>query len=312
VQCIRPQSPTTSEQTHSDPWFGKGICDPNQYQVAIARRDEGHYSCRVFIRIFEQRVKIEGDYVVAMRKWSRTSQKEIEHLTEFGTNKKTWLDLIRASELIAKPHDDIPEDIQRNAVDKMITYEKENYDMSTFRLKIAKQFEKDFENIQKPWLKLLDKLEQPKKSYHEACRKLKKTEPSEKSRKSDNGASKEQKYDVTGSDGVYTKELMALRCEYKKLFDEMHHTRPIFQNSMEERLDRMHDIERKRLTQFRLLFKAFYHAVDIQTNLHLTKMSNDLREAVAIHDMERDLQSWNDNYNTERNNSWPVFEDPIE
>ncbi len=255
---------------------------------------------------------IERDYVAAIHKWSTAAEKKIQYLPEFGTNKRTWLDSIRVSELIAKSHAYIAEGIQRNVVDPMIAYEKENYDMSIFRIKTVKEFEKEFENIQKPWLKLLDKLERAKKSYHEACRKLKKAEAAENIRKSDTSALKEQKTDVTGADSAYSKELMVLRCEYKKLFDEMKDSRPAYEKSMKEMLDRMNHIERKRLDQFKLLLIAFHDAVNIERDLHLTKMSTDLKEAIQSHDIEKDLQWWHDHFANDAYNSWPLFEDPME
>ncbi len=312
MHCIQSQSETTPELTLSNPWSPKSICDPNQYQAAIERCESGCNSCGVFIDIFEQRVMIERDYVAAIHKWSTAAEKKIQHLAEFGTNKRAWLDSIRASELIAKSHNDIAEGIQRNVVDTMMSYERENYSMSILRIKIVKEFEKEFENIQKPWLKLLDKLERAKKSYHEACRKLKKAEAAENSRKSDTSASKEQKNDVAGADSAYSKELMVLRCEYKKLFDEMENSRPAYENSMKEILNRMNHIERQRLGLFKVLLNAFHDAVNIERNLYLTKMSTDMKKAIESHDIEGDLQFWQHYYASDAHNSWPLFEDPIE
>ncbi len=288
MHCIQSQSETTPELTLSNPWSPKSICDPNQYQAAIERCESGCNSCGVFIDIFEQRVMIERDYVAAIHKWSTAAEKKIQHLAEFGTNKRAWLDSIRASELIAKSHNDIAEGIQRNVVDTMMSYERENYSMSILRIKRAK------------------------KSYHEACRKLKKAEAAENSRKSDTSASKEQKNDVAGADSAYSKELMVLRCEYKKLFDEMENSRPAYENSMKEILNRMNHIERQRLGLFKVLLNAFHDAVNIERNLYLTKMSTDMKKAIESHDIEGDLQFWQHYYASDAHNSWPLFEDPIE
>ncbi len=54
---------------------------------------------------------IERDYVATIHTWSTVVQKKILNSVEFGTNRKTWLNSIRASELIAESHDNIAEGI---------------------------------------------------------------------------------------------------------------------------------------------------------------------------------------------------------
>ena len=144
-------------------------------------------------------------------------------------------------------------------------------------------------------------LNEQNKSYHEACQKLRKVETSEKSKGS------------ADSDSAHRKESMTLRREeYKRLFEKMKNTQPTYENSMKELLYRLDDLERKRLTEFKLLLIAFHHAVDIERDRHLTKMSTNLRAAIGVHDIERDLQWWNDHYANDTKNWWRVFEDPMD
>ena len=104
---------TTPERILSNPWYDKGFCEPQQYKAAIDRYKGGYESCELFIDIFSERAKIERNYVADLEKWAATSIKEISQSKEFGTNKKAWIESIRASKQIADTHTDIVTRLQR-------------------------------------------------------------------------------------------------------------------------------------------------------------------------------------------------------
>jgi hypothetical protein len=309
VQCIFPQGQTTPERVLSNPWYGKGFCEPNQYKVAVDRCKGGYDSCDLFIDIFSERARIERNYISELEKWSTTSIKEISQSKEFGTNKKAWIDSIRASKEIGSTHSDIVQRLQESVIDKMANYKKENYGKSILHVKKIKEFERDFEHVQKSWNKLLDKIAKAKKEYQEAQRQLKKAELAEKIVDSDRGAEEEQKTKLKLSLASYKKQSDSLKSKYQQFITEMQNTRPSYENSMKEVLDRTHDFERKRLTQFKSSFTALHQASIIDKDPHLSTMSVAFTNAIAVHDVEKDIQWWNSNYGSDTNTAWPSFED---
>jgi hypothetical protein len=232
MQCIFPQGQTTPERILSNPWYDKGFCEPNQYKAALDRCKGGYESCELFINIFSERARIERDYIADLKKWSATSIKEISQSKEFGTNKKAWMDSIRASEEIANTHTDIVQRLQDNVIDKMVTFKKDNYGKSILHVKKIKEFDHDFEQAQKSWIKLLDKINKAKKDYHDAHRLLKKAETAEKIIESDRGAEDEQKTKVKLSVSTYKKESEALKSKYKQYIEDMTNARPNYENAM--------------------------------------------------------------------------------
>ncbi|CAF1458562.1 unnamed protein product, partial [Rotaria sordida] len=211
MACVRSQAQTTPEVILSNPWHDRGFCDPDQYQAALGRCQNGYESCDLFIKAFEQRANIEREYIMAIQNWSKMWQNEINESQEFGTNKKTWLAAIRAGEQAAYTHTDIVERIQHDVIDQMVAFKKQNYAKSIIHIRKIKEFEKDFENLQKPWLKLLSRINDAKESYHEKRRKLKRAEQAKKIIDSNTGASEEEKTEAQISVNAYARESATLR-----------------------------------------------------------------------------------------------------
>ena len=309
MQCILPQGQTTPERIISNPWYDKGFCEPNQYKAAVDRCKGGYESCDLFIDIFSERARIERDYISALEKWSAASIKDISQSKEFGTNKKAWIESIRASKEIGNTHVDMARRLQENVIDKMVAYKKENYGKSLVHVKKIKEFERDFEQAQKSWVKLLEKINKAKAEYQEAQRKLKKAETAEKIIDSDRGAEEEQKNKVKLSVSSYRKESEATKSKYEQYIEEMKNSRPNYENGMKEVLDRTHAFERKRLNQFKVLIAALHQALVIDKDPHLAQMSDLFTKCLAGHDSEKDIQWWNEHYGSDTNTAWPSFED---
>ncbi|CAF4831297.1 unnamed protein product, partial [Rotaria sp. Silwood2] len=164
-------------------------------------------------------------------------------------------------------------------------------------------------NLQKPWLKLLSKINDAKESYHEKRRKLKKAKQAKKIIDSNIDATEEEKTEAQTSVNAYTKESANLRSKYEQLINEMKDLRPPYENSMKRVLDRTHEFERERLSKFKQLFNAFYNAINIQNDPYIIEMSTAFQNAIAAHDIEAGIQWWNKHYGSDTNTSWPEFEE---
>lgn len=308
MQCILAQGQTTPERILSNPWYDKGFCEPNQYRAALDRCKGGYESCDLFIEIFSERARIEREYVAALERWSQSSIKEVGQSKEFGTNKKAWLECIRGTKEIGKTHEAIANQIQQTVVDPMVSYKKDNYGKSIVHVKKIKEFERDFEQAQKPWLKLLDKINKTKKEYQDAHRAWKKAETAEKIIESDQGAEIDQKNKVKMSVSTYKKDCEAAENKYQQLIDEMKNTRPNYENSMKEVLNRTHVFERKRLEKFVELYKALQKAMIIDKDPNLKSMFDIFEAGIKGQDIEKDINWWNSHYGSDTMTSWPTFE----
>lgn len=305
MQCIFPQGQTTPERVLSNPWYDKGFFEPNQYKAAIDRCQGGYEACDLFIEIFSTRAEIEREYAASIEKWSSNSIKQISNSKEFGSNKKAWLESIRASKKTAAVHEEIAQHLKDSVIDKMVAYKKENYGKSFVHVKKIKEFEHDFEQAQKSWIKLLDRINKAKKEFQDADKQLKKAEKAEKIIESDRGIDDTEKNQVKMSVDSYRKQSEALKQKYDQLIVDMENARPNYESAMKEVLDRTHAFERKRLAQFKALLSGLQQALVINNDPHLTKMSELFTTAINGHDAEKDIQWWNSHYGSEINSAWP-------
>lgn len=308
MQCILPQGQTTPERTLSNPWYGKGFCEPHQYKAALDRCEGGYESCDLFIDIFTARQKIERDYINELEKWAASSIKQVGHSKEFGSNKKAWIESIRASKEITAVHQKIADRLQEDVVGKMVAYKKEKYGKSLVHVKKIKEFEHAFEQAQKSWLKLLEKINKAKKEYQDAHRHWKKAQTAEKIIESDHGADENQKEQMKLSVNSYRKQSDAMKSKYQQYINEMQNTRPNYENAMRDILNRTHDFERQRLQQFKDSFIALQEALRIENESYSKKVSESFERAISSHDTEKDIQWWNSHYGSDTNTHWPSFE----
>ncbi len=316
MQCIFPQGQTTPERILSNPWYDKGFCEPNQYRAAIDRCKGGYESCELFVEIFSERAKIERNYISDLDKWATTSIREISQSKEFGTNKKAWMDSIRASQEIGNTHNDIVKRLQDTVIDRMVNYRKVNYGKSILHIKKVKEFEHDFEQAQKSWVKLLEKINKAKKEYQDAHRLLRKAETAEQIIDSDRGADDDQKAKLKLSVSTYRKQEEALKSKYQQYINDMTTNRPNYENSMKEVLDRTHKFEEKRLDYFKTSFQALHQALLmdkdpllIDKDPHFNAMNKTFKEAIESHSAEKDIQWWNSHFGSDTNTAWPTFEE---
>ncbi|CAF2077968.1 unnamed protein product [Rotaria magnacalcarata] len=98
MQCILPQSPTTPERFLSNPYYGKGFCEPDQYKVAINRCEDGFAFCELALEMLKDLVNELQRCSESLRKWSDRSQNKITLSKEFKTNRievqKPWVEVL--------------------------------------------------------------------------------------------------------------------------------------------------------------------------------------------------------------------------
>jgi len=303
------QGQTTPEKTLSNPWSGKGFCDPHQYKSAIDRAEGGLKSCELSIDIFKRLHKIQEQYSAALREWSTSSQKQIAESKESGTTKKAWAECIRTVEKLAEHHDVIADGIQTKVIDQMTTFKTENYGKSFFHVKKIKDFEHDFKKLQKPWLEFLDKINDAKQAYHDTKRKLRHAEGADKIIQTDLGSTDEQKKKSKGSVEKRKSETKDCQDKYQRLIDDSEKKKVTYEKEMFEILDRTDVFEKKRLEHFHSIFNALREATLVDNKERNEKLVATFTEAIKGHQIDADIEFFHKHYGNKTESKWPAFED---
>lgn len=309
MHCILPQNQTTPERCLSNPWYNKGFCEPDQYKAAIDRCEGGYKSIELSIEIYKDLSKILENFSESLHNWSTTSQKKICQSKEFGTTKVAWLESIRAVENLAIRNENINRDIHNNVIDKLASYKSSNYAKSLVHVKKLKEFEKDFKKTQKPWLELIDQINEAKEAFHRVGRKLHNAKRAQHVIESDLGYSAEDKEKAKDSVKRYENEEKEHRTKYLKLIDEMKEKKPTYEENMFKVLSRTDDFERQRYNHFKSIFKALQDATSITNDTCHTEMFDAFNKAINEHNIDKDIDYFNQHYGRNTKTKWPVFED---
>lgn len=309
MQCILSQNQTTPERCLSNPWYNKGFCEHNQYKAAIDRCEGGYKSCELGIEIFKELAQIFKNFSDSLHQWSTASQTKIGQSKEFGTTRKAWIESIRAVENLAEIHENINENIQKNVIDEMSTYKNSKYEKSFRHVKKIKEFEKDFKKVHKPWLELLDKINDAKQAFHRASRRSHQAKRQLNAIESDLGSSDEEKQKGKDNVDYYEKETQKHKKKYSNLIEEMKEKQTSYEQSMFKVLERTDEFERARLDHLKLTFKALLQATSVEQDACHRKVFSNFKTAIDSHDIDADIQYFNKHFGRETKTKWPAFED---
>ena len=299
MQCVLPQGQTTPEKILSNPWYSKSFYEPNQYKCAIDRCEAGFKSCEIASEMFKSFVELQARHATDIRHWSTACLHQIRQSKEFGTHKKAWIKSIQAMELTANRHDALAGAVEKNVVEKMVTYKHDNYARSYLQIKVTKDFDKQFKAAQKGWIKALHELDQAKQAYEECKRKLKEANLSQNYVRSNDGSTDEEKEQVQRAVDKRKKDADQHKCKYEHRREDLEEKRPAYEKSMTDILDRMHDFECKRGNHFKVMLIALQDAFDKHTDGNAAEISEAFQDAITSHNIEADVKYWNKNYGSD-------------
>lgn len=89
-------------------------------------------------------------------------------------------------------HLNVRDELINDVVNKIKSWQKDNYHKSMMHLKEKKEFEDAFKKAQKPWSKLLAKVTKAKADYHTACKAERSASNQERNATGDSSLSPDQ------------------------------------------------------------------------------------------------------------------------
>ncbi|CAF1013590.1 unnamed protein product [Didymodactylos carnosus] len=299
-----PSSSAPPEAFAQNSMYGKGFYEPGQYQVALKRCENGHDLALHLCEMFDERTQIEMAYINSLKNWSKKWHGELVKSQEYGTNKKVWDQTVATGEVMADIHSTLASNLSDSITPKLRQWRKDNYEKSLIHYKKTKEFEKDFDSVQKTWIKLLDKIQELKQSYYQSCKMLKHAEANER-----NASDDEQRRKLSDKVDVAKREVGFTRTKYQQALKDMSDQRPRYEQQMSEVFQRTQQFEKKRLDFFKETFDEYEKVLDLNNNPMLKKMHDDYQQALQMHDSQQDITWWDQNYGTQTNCRWPEFEE---
>lgn len=304
-----PQHQTTPEKTLSNPFYGKGFCEPGQYKSAIQRCETGYHSLDMGIDMYKNLQKVFENFSSGIHDWAKSSIKEVGNSKESGSNKLAWVKSIRAVEELTKSNDEIIKSIRTDVVEKMNDFKNTHYGKSFLHVRQIKEFEKEFKKIQGTWLECLKKVTEAKQDYHDAAAKLSNAENAQKVTLSDVGSPPEDRKKAEKSVQRYTDEKKKCLTKYESALKDMEPKRDTYETDMLKTLKTTDEFEVKRLEHFKSVIESLKKSVLIQHTSFDTKVEEEFTAALNEHNTTKDIEFFNTNYGSGKKTVWPVFEE---
>ncbi|CAF1136612.1 unnamed protein product [Didymodactylos carnosus] len=287
----------------------KSFFEPGQYLLCIKRYEFGNELIDRLLTMFDERSHLELSYVNALRNWSRKWHAELVKQPEYVTNKKVWDQTVTTGEQMADIHQTIISNLNDSIVPKLRQWRKDNYEKSLIHYKKSKEYEKEFENVQKPWNKVLELVQENKRIYHDACRLLQNARQIQRNMNLQVETEEQQKA-VADKLVKATIDVDNTKTRYEKILKDLQEQRQRYEANMIECFNHTQVFEKKRLDFFKEVFQEYQRTLD--SSNATKKMYDDYQMVLKVHDVQNDLQWWNAQYGPIANvthSYYPTFEE---
>ncbi|XP_006610694.1 protein kinase C and casein kinase substrate in neurons protein 2 isoform X4 [Apis laboriosa] len=290
--------------------------EPGNYKRTTKRIEDGHKLCDSLITLVQERAEIEKSYAKALKNWSKNWNDKIEKGPEYGTTEAAWKGVLVESERLCDLHLRVKENLCNDIIQQVKTWQKETYHKSMMTLKERKEMEDAFKKAQKPWAKLLQKVEKAKSEYHNSCKTERTAANMERNASADSSLSPDQKALLVRKmqDRVQKtkEEVQKAKEKYEAALQEINQYNPKYMEDMTQVFEKCQEMEAQRLQFFKEVLFGIHKCLNISQDPILPQIYEEFYHTINNADHEKDLKWWSNNHGVNMAMNWPQFEDYTE
>ncbi|VDD91657.1 unnamed protein product [Enterobius vermicularis] len=148
-----------------------GFYEIGAYRHNARRYKEGIDELADIQEMLKERIGLETFYCKSLRAFH---ERWLSHAEKASSNsvKTIWKEVLGESAELGRLHGNLKDRISDEIVKTITIYLKDNYHSSPFRsAKEVRDIEEQFEKVQRPWKKQLEKVEKARKLFHNASQK---------------------------------------------------------------------------------------------------------------------------------------------
>ncbi|KAL2745180.1 protein kinase C and casein kinase substrate in neurons protein 1 isoform X1 [Vespula maculifrons] len=320
--------------------------EPGNYKRTTKRIEDGHKLCDSLIALVQERAEIEKSYAKALKNWSKNWNDKIEKGPEYGTTEAAWKGVLVESDRLCDLHLRVKENLCNDIIQQVKTWQKDTYHKSMMTLKERKEMEDAFKKAQKPWAKLLQKVEKAKAEYHNSCKTERTAANMERNASADSSLSPDQM--ARGSENmtecgcgawglriqeclrnskigdVQLKALLVKKMQdrvqktkeevqkakekYEAALQEINQYNPKYMEDMSQVFDKCQEMEAQRLQFFKEVLFGIHKCLNISQDPVLPQIYEEFYHTINNADHEKDLKWWSNNHGVNMAMNWPQFE----
>ncbi|XP_015430077.1 PREDICTED: protein kinase C and casein kinase substrate in neurons protein 2 isoform X2 [Dufourea novaeangliae] len=290
--------------------------EPGNYKRTTKRIEDGQKLCDSLIALVQERAEIEKSYAKALKNWSKNWNDKIEKGPEYGTTEAAWKGVLVESDRLCDLHLRVKENLCNDIIQQVKTWQKDTYHKSMMTLKERKEMEDAFKKAQKPWVKLLQKVEKAKSEYHNSCKTERTAANMERNASADSSLSPDQKALLVKKmqDRVQKtkEEVQKAKEKYEATLQEINQYNPKYMEDMTQVFEKCQEMEAQRLQFFKEVLFGIHKCLNISQDPILPQIYEEFYHTINNADHEKDLKWWSNNHGVNMAMNWPQFEDYTE
>ncbi|XP_065333476.1 protein kinase C and casein kinase II substrate protein 3 isoform X4 [Cloeon dipterum] len=290
--------------------------EPNNYKRTTKRIEDGYKLSSDLVTLLQERAEIERTYARSLRTWSKKWNDLIEKGPEYGTSEAACKGVLVEADRLCDLHTKVRDNICNDVITQVKNWQKENYKKSMMQIKERKDMEDNFKKAQKPWAKLLTKVNKAKADYHNACKTEKSAANQERNATGDSSLSQDQRNNLVKKmqDRVQKSKEEVQKCKdkYNQALREITEYNPKYMEDMTVVFEKCQENEAHRLQFFKEILFSIHKHLNISQDPMLPQIYEEFYHTINNADHVKDLKWWSNNHGINMAMNWPQFEDYTE
>lgn len=285
--------------------------EPGNYKKTTKRIEDGLRLCNDLIQLIQERSDIEKTYAKNLRGWSKKWNDLIEKGPEYGTTEAAWKGILTEAERKSDMSIRVKDRLANEVITQIKQWQKDNYHRSMMQLKEKKEMDDAFKKAQKPWAKLLAKVNKCKVDYHTACKNEKSAINQERNATGDTSLSPDQVKKLQDRVTKCKDDVLRTKERYQQALSEINDFNSKYMEDMIVVFNKCQEFEEKRLNFFKEMLFGIHACLNISTDSELPQIYEEYRHTIQNADAAKDLKWWSNNHGVGMAMNWPQFEEYI-
>ncbi|KAI7697945.1 hypothetical protein SSS_00399 [Sarcoptes scabiei] len=286
--------------------------EPGNFKKTTKRTEDGYKLCNDLITLVKERADIEQVYAKNLRQWARKWDEIIVKGPEYGTTESAWKGILGEADKRYDLHNKIKNNLEKDVINEIRKWQKDNYHKTVMHLKEKKEFDESFKKAQKPWAKLLNKVNKTKQDYFNACKNERSITNQERNASGDTSLSPDQVKKLQDRAVKAKEEVQKTRDKYESALREINDSNSRYIEDMAAVFDKCQEFEEKRLKFFKDILFSIHDCLNLPNMPDLVNIYEEYRHTIQNADSSKDLKYWSNTFGVGMAMNWPQLEEYCE
>ncbi|CAL2050662.1 unnamed protein product [Caenorhabditis brenneri] len=291
-----------------------GFWEVGSYKHNVKRFKDGVEQLDDYCKMSKERAEIEAKYSKMLSQHAEKWRAHVDRTVSAGSVKTVWHEIIGEAATLARVHNSLKDNLIDDVMNETSTYRKNILHNSVFKgPKEVREIEDHFEKAQKPWKKLVDKMEDKRSKYYNVCRQEKSALVNLQNSQADTSVSQDAGIKFRERHEKLKEEVQRTKIDYQKTLTNLNEYKNVYIEAMAHVFKMCQEKEMDR-SQFliSMIQKTQTHYAGLIRSSQMSGLHQQLEQSIRSADTEaikRDLAQWSRVNGVDASSDWPNFVD---